>query len=261
MRAFNLTRTDHFYRHEMFSEGLRAAGYRVQSGRPQSFETGDVLLIWNRYGERLPIAAACEAAGGRVIVAENGYIGIGGQSPHSMEDRDPYALALGWHNDSSVIRPGGSSRWDALGIDVQPWQNNEDGHILICPNRPFGAPGRAMPFDWAEDAAKRFKQATGREIRIRNHPGNKRPEKSIADDLRGAYACVIWSSSIGVHALVAGIPVVCEAPYWICKEAAGIGTAGGRQVCDRMESFGKLAYGQWFQREIASGEAFRWLLQ
>lgn len=30
---------------------------------------------------------------------------------------------------------------------------------------------------------------------------------------------------------------------------------------NEMESFGKLAYGQLFQREIASGEAFRWILK
>lgn len=250
MRAWNLTRADHFYRHAIFSEGLQACGYTIQKTPPRNFQRGDVLLIWNRYSSNLATAAACEAAGGRVCVAENGYIGIGGQSPHHMENRDPYALALGWHNDSTVIRAGDASRWDALGITVQPWQNNENGHILICPNRPFGAPGRMMPPGWADDAARRFRAVTGHDVRIRAHPGNNKPSKPLADDLRGAYACVIWSSSAGVAALVAGIPVRCEAPNWICKETVG----------DRMQSLHKLAWGQWFQHEIKSGAAFDYLL-
>lgn len=261
-RAWNLTRKDHFYRHEMFSDGLRAVGYEIQNTQPRDFRPGDLVLSWNRYGENLKIATACELAGGRVIVAENGYVGIGGESPHHMENRDPYALSMSWHNDSRQIYSGDASRWDALKVTVQPWQQNENGHILICPNRPFGAPGRVMPFDWATEAAARYRKLTGREIRIRNHPGNKRPDKPIADDLRGAYACVIWSSSIGVHSMIAGVPVFCEAPYWIAKEGTvRVNEIGIALPGDRLPALQKLAWGQWFQKEISSGAAFDWILK
>jgi hypothetical protein len=265
VRAWNLTRADHFYRHEVFNEGLRAFGYEIQKTQPRDFRPGDLVLIWNRYSSNLAIAASCEAAGGRVVVAENGYLGIGGVSPHHMENRDPYAMSLGWHNDSTCIKSGDSSRWDALGIEVRPWQNNAGGHILIAPNRPFGAPGRAMPFDWATDAALRYRNLTGLPVRIRNHPGNHRPPKPLAEDLVGAYACVVWSSSAGVHSLVAGVPVFCEAPFWICKDAAHKNPYDKKPIVDlrsqRIAALYKLAHGQFFVDEIRSGEAFAWLLK
>jgi hypothetical protein len=252
-RAWNLTRKETFYRHEMFSNGLRALGYTIQTTPPQDFGPDDLLLIWNRYGASLKIADAIEAAGGRVIVAENGYIGMGGQSPHSMTERDPYALALGWHNDHSVIRVGNESRWEKLGIELQPLQDNHGGHVLICPNRPFGAPGRAMPMTWAADAAMQIRQHMSNPIRIRPHPGNNKPLKPLAEDLKGAARCVIWSSSAGVHALIAGLSVSSHAPFWICH-------GDENTVMSREKLLERMAYGQWFCREIESGKAFEWML-
>ena len=259
MKAWNLTRGDAHYRHDMFSAGLRAAGYDVQKGTPGSVGRGDALLIWNRYGDWHDRATRFEAAGGTVYVAENGYLGPGGISPHAMNPRQIYALAAGGHNGQGRIPEGGPERFAALGVDLAPWRA-DGGHVLVCPNRSFGIPGMMMPPGWPADVCKRLQRLTRREVRLRPHPGNEQPKKPLADDLAGAWAVVIWSSSAGVHALVAGIPVICEAPRWICREASWyIDEIDNPPQPDRLGALQRMAWAQWSIEEIASGEPFRLL--
>ena len=260
-RAWNLTRSAAVYRHASFSAGLKAAGYDVRSGNPEG-RPGDVLLIWNRYGGYDELATRFERAGGRVIVAENGYLNVGGGSPHGQKVRTVYALGLGAHNDERAVPEGGPERWNALGIDLKPWRVS-GSHVLVCPNRSFGTPGRIMPLTWGVDTVKRLQKLTKREIRLRAHPGNEPPKKPLADDLAGAWACVIWQSSAGVHSLVHGVPVICCSPAWICKSAAG---SDLREIENppmpwRRTAFERLACGQWHISEIEDGTAFDYLLR
>jgi hypothetical protein len=252
--AYNLTRREVHYRHEAFSAGLHAAGYEVHSAAPGTVKPGDVLLIWNRYDQMHDIATRFERAGGIVVVAENGYLG------KDANGQQRYALARHAHNGRGQWEAGGPERFAALGIELQPWRE-DGGHILVCPNRSFGMPGNIMPCDWSRDVRKRLGPLTRREIRVRPHPGNVPPTRPLADDLAGAWAVVIWGSSAGVQALVAGIPVICESPYWICKEAAStlerIEALGTEP--DRLSALQRLAWAQWTLAEIEDGTAFNHL--
>src|SRR5687767_11497644 len=100
--------------------GLAAAGYDVRAGGPQGIERGDVVVMWNRYAENHELANRVEREGGVVLVAENGYVGPGGVSPHAMEPRSVYALAIGGHNGSGSWTWGGPERWDVLGVALKP---------------------------------------------------------------------------------------------------------------------------------------------
>ncbi len=263
--AYNLVRDQPVYRRDAFDAGLNAAGFEVKHAVPQQQKPCDILVMWSRYFGNHDLATKFEAAGGTVLIAENGYLAPSGLSPHHMEHRSVYALARHAHNDSTVIPEGDDSRWRALGVELKAWRT--DGkHILVCPNRPFGMPGRIMPANWAEDVAGRLRKLTNREIRIRPHPGNEPPRKPLSEDLRDCWAVVIWSSSAGVHALVAGIPVVCEAPYWICNGAAetDINDTDALEFpwiwYQREPDLNRLAWAQWTLKEIQTGEAFTRLL-
>jgi hypothetical protein len=259
--AYNLTRKEIHYRHDAFSAGLEAAGFAVrdQVGRPQA---GDVLLIWNRYGAMHDIATQFELQGGIVLVAENGYVGPGGISPHSMNPRSIFALARGAHNGAGRWSVG-EARFHALGVTLKAWRKTGE-HVLVCPNRSFGKPGMIMPREWAHDVCKALAASTKREIRLRPHPGNSPPSIPLADDLRGAWAVVIWASSAGVHALLAGVPVFQFAPHWICEDAAAKpGTNLEDPQMDetaRLRAFERLAWAQWSIDEIQTGEPIRRLL-
>lgn len=264
LKAYCLIRAQPYYRRDAFIAGLAAAGYEVVTHQPERAKDGDVLCIWNRYSELELLADRFEAQGGTVIVSENGYLNKGGRTPkfdvHEKVQADHYyALALHQHNGGGTWPAGDASRWDALGIDVKPWRTGE-GHILICPNRQFGSRVMQPPANWVADVAQRLR---GRdifcdsEIRTRPHPGNTRPARSLAQDLEGCAWVVIWASSSGVHALVEGIPVYCDAPHWICKD-------GDNQLvpkAKRMALLARLAWAQWRVDEISTGEPFRRLLQ
>jgi hypothetical protein len=254
--AYNCTRREVHYRHEIFSAGLKAAGYQVRSCVPDNLvKPGDVLLIWNRYGQYHDIATRFERAGGTVIVAENGYL----RGP--KDGGDYYALARHGHNGSGTWPDAGEDRFAALGVELKDWRTDGE-HILVCPNRSFGMPGMIMPCDWPRYMRDRLAKFTRREIRIRTHPGNDAPKKPLADDLKDAWAVVIWASSAGVHALVAGIPVICESPYWICKSAAGtLNRIEDPTMFGRTAALEKLAWAQWSLAEIESGVAFDHLLR
>lgn len=269
MNAFCLIRKDPWYRHDAFIAGLKAAGHTVYKNRPNKFDKDSLLVIWNRYADNHNLATQVEEAGGRVLVAENGYIGKGGSSPKfdvhpkGGEQDHYYALTEGWHNGGAPWKAGDRSRWDELGITMKPWRESGD-YILVCPNRSFGVAGRSMPEQWAEKMAARIAKDVTLPVRIRAHPGNDKPKRGLIEDLAGAAAVVVWTSTCGVHALVEGIPTICEAPHWICKETspawaealAGADVAPGA----REDALARLAWAQWTIAEIASGYAFRHLL-
>lgn len=263
MKAYCLIRPLPHYRHEAFIAGLKTAGYTVIPHGAHSVnkaQPGDVLVIWNRYGSNEQLADRFEAEGGRVLVAENGYIG------RDPQGRQHYAIAEHGHNGSGRWPVGDGQRWAGLNLELKPWR--QDGsHVLLCPNRPFGMRGFEMPVHWVNDTLTALRQYTRRPIRVRPHPGNwqaQAPQTPLADDLANAWAVVIWASSAGVHALAAGIPVICTGPHWICKSAAATQLAAVERLPehdDRQAAFVRLAWSQWTVDEIAAGVPFVHLLQ
>lgn len=256
MKAFSLIRDNPVYRREAFERGLAAVGYSVQrGGGVVRANAGDVLLMWNRYAEYHAVATRFEDEGGRVLVAENAYVA------NDRANRTRYAIALGGHNGSGLWPTGGADRWAALGVPVQPWRTT-GGHVLVCPNRNFGSPQMLMPSTWMEQSIQTLRKYTKREIRVRPHPGNDIPKRPLSADLAGAWAVLIWTSSAGCEALLAGIPVYCGGRYWVAMMAAlhDLKTIENPPLLDRMPALHRVAAAQWHIEEIARGDPFQCLL-
>lgn len=259
-RAYCMIRSRPHYRCDAFMTGLKLSGFDVRTGPPQRVETGDIVVMWNRYAENHEIATRFERAGGTVIVAENGYV----KGPH--DGGGYYALALDAHNGRGRWPVGGPERWEALAIALKPWRTTGD-HILVAANRSFGQPGSAMPIEWPAQVKKRLQAVTQREVRVRMHPGNQPARVPLEDDLRGAHAVVIWSSSVGVRALIEGIPVICCAPWWVCKPAAEsdvtlIETPWRYVTAKTVRStLERMAHAQYHVDELATGEPFARLIE
>ncbi len=264
-KAYSLIREAPWYRRQAFEVGLQRAGYEVLSGSAARGKPGDVLLVWNRYGGHHEIALQFERAGGTVLVAENGYLGKGGSSPkfdvhpHGPKPEHYYALSIGWHNGRGRWPNGEEDRFAALGVELAPWRNDGE-HVLVCPNRSFGVGEQVMHPDWGARCMQRLRKQTKRPIRIRDHPGNDRPKRGVEVDLQGAWAVVVWSSTVGVHALAAGIPTFVEAPFWVMKGASASGTVDAPKTPDRLPHFRSMAWQQWKLAEIETGEPFSRLL-
>lgn len=265
MKAYCAIRDQPWYRRNAFVSGLQVAGHQVLSAPPSRWSPESLLLIWNRYGPMHAMAQQVEAAGGTVLVAENGYVGEGGGTPKFQvhpagpQPNHYYAIAKGYHNGGGSWPEPVSDRLSRLRLEIKPWRDGGD-YILICPNRSFGVPGRMMHPDWAERCEAKLRRVTSMPIRVRKHPGNDEPKIPLAKDLVGAHAVVIWSSSAGVHALIEGIPVVCESQFWICKSAASEDLNLKRDDDARLHALRNLAWAQWTCAEIERGEPFRHLL-
>lgn len=250
-RAWVTLRPLPHYRREAFAEGLKAEGYRIElSDPPGQVAREDVVVIWNRYGTGELTALAADRAGAAVLVAENAYLGEG------------YALALDQHNGAGRWFPGGPERWGALGLEPAPWRRDGD-HILLLPQRGIGPNGVAMPMGWTEETLAALRGRTRRPLRVREHPGRHAPERSLEDDLAGAWCAVTWGSGAGLRALLAGVPVFNQLPRWIGATAAtplsGADLERPRRG-DRLGMLQRLAWAQWSVEEIARGVPFRHLL-
>jgi len=236
-----------YYRAQVFGKGLAANGYRIISDRNYSPKAGDVLLIWNRNPPQEKTALIYEAAGGTVIVAENGYLG------------DTKALAKWHHSGAGEWYVGPDNRFTALGIDVKPWRTG-GGHILVLPQRSIGEKGVAMPRNWLNNILPRLSKLTDRPIIVRHHPG-KNPAKPLEVELEEAWAAVTWASGAGLKAICAGIPVFHDYADWVGGPAATCTfDLENPYLGDRTEMLHRLAWAQWSWEEIESGEAFKCLL-
>jgi hypothetical protein len=245
------------------------AGLDVKNGPPRQIDRNTLVVMWNRYNDNHALACQVEAAGGIVLVAENGYLGQGGSTPKfdvvgGVEDGHYYALAIGGHNGSGRWHWGGPERFDALNIDLKPLRT-EGSHILVCPSRNFGRPDLIMPSSWLKRTREELDKYSALPVVVREHPGNDRPKRTLAQDMEGAAAVVVWGSSAGVHALVQGIPVHAGAPHWICDSASLrldelLKPAHVTQEALRLWALQRMAWAQWTVDEIASGTPFRILM-
>lgn len=262
MKAFIMIRDQPHYRRDAFTSGLKRAGFQVIGGQPDRTKAGDVLTIWNRYGEYNQIASRFERAGGTVFVAENGYLGV------DASGIQHYALAVHGHNGSGWWPTGEEKRFERLGIEPKPWRQGGD-HIYVRGQRGIGAPNMANPPNWHRSIADLLRRRTSRPVRVMEHPGKPACDPAqaahLSAALAGAYACVVWSSASGVRALVEGIPVFYDAPHWVCAGAARRGIAMLEQPlmdgAARGAALERMAWAQWSVAEIATGEPFVRLLE
>lgn len=254
-RALCLIRPFPHYRRWAFCKGLERVGYRVTDQQLDA-RPDDVLLIWNRYGSGEDHARRFEKAGARVLVCENGYIG------KDTQGRQHYSIALCQHNGAGRWHQGGPERWLALNIDLAPWRDRGE-HVLVCPSRGIGPNGVAMPLGWPKDVMAQLRRRTRRELRLRPHPCDKPPLTPLSRDLENCHAVVVWNSAAGVHALVAGVPVIYQAPHWIAAGAASreLAAIDAPPMPAREPAFERLAWAQWSVDEIERGEPFHYLLR
>lgn len=249
-------KTEPSYRRTAFEAGLRRLGYQlVFSAAPR--DKRDLLVIWNRQLGEEVMADTWERHGGTVLVAENGYIGQDG------DGRQLYAIAVHGHNGSGWFPVGTEDRLSALHLDIRPWVA-ETGHVLVCGQRGIGSKTMASPPAWDERTAQRLRAMGEKLVKVRKHPGRYQPTTSLEEDLAGASRCVIWSSSSGVKALVAGVPVVYCAPSWICADGAGAGLKHlahpPRDDAKRITALHRMSHAQWRVDEIERGEPFARIL-
>lgn len=249
-------RANPHYRREAFEAGARAAGYVPKFEIPRTPHSDDVFVTWNRHGANDAIAKRFRC----VVVVENGYLPMHGTTK-------TFAMALDQHNGPGMYPHDGPDRSGLLDAHVAPAWRNREGYILVLPQRGIGSREVAMPRGWTEDVTRRLRALTRREVRVRIPPSTGIRCRSLDEDLEHARAAVVWASSAGIKAMLAGVPTFHELPGWIGAAASpyGINGAIGAAPSELMGSIQamlrQVAAAQWSVEEVASGEAFKAVLK
>jgi len=139
-------------------------------------------------------------------------------------------------------------------IEVAPWRKDGD-HIVICPQSDEYMRVVAGSFgDWAWDVSVQLRKYTTRELRVRR----KGTPRKLADDLRGAWACVVYTSCAAIEALAVGIPIIC-AEACVAAPFSGTFDAIERPAMPpgRERFMGRVEASQWTLDEMRSGDAWR----
>lgn len=247
-RALNALRRSPACRRDVFDAGLKANGFELVEALEKP-GPGDVYLIWNRYTGTHEKAQQVEAAGGTVLIAENGHLG------KDWRGGEWFSLAQSHHAGAGRWHEGGPERWDGWSVELAPWRKGYE--TIIFGQRGFGEPDIRAPDMWAESARRRFGG------RIRKHPGTEKA-LPLHNDLAQASRAVTWNSGAALKALLFGVPVFYEFDQWIGAGASlpvsVWGSEPKRDDADRLAMFRRLAWAMWTADEISDGSAIRSVL-
>lgn len=153
----------------------------------------------------------------------------------------------------------GKPRWDALGIELEPWHLDRKGKpILVALQSPVWLEMMGEHSTWLDSVTKEIRAHCSNEVIVRHKPLKGAPQPPLVEQLREVAGVVAYSSNVLLKAAIAGVPVF---PTATCA-ASPLGKSTPWQVIDpkgpdREPIFHDLAANQWTLDEIASGTMWR----
>lgn len=248
------------------SDRLRRAIYRAHKGPVVVMETGFTGREVRARDFRTRMKALLRARGKAFSSVHAFYrVGIGGAFGDDADFCNENSPADRWVEQAS-----------ATGTTLEPYRKTGKHVLLVCQVPLDDSLRRASMTEWIGDSARKIRSLTDRPIHVRLHPGTdfsfvSETEsvlmgirkarllpirgKPIAEDLRNCWACVTYSSSSAIDALIAGVPPICMSPASI---AFGLCSNSLQDVNAPLEPkreawFRDLAYAQWSIEEIEQG--------
>jgi hypothetical protein len=267
-----------------FEESLRKDGHMIfEVKHPTNFPECPWILDWaipsksNAYywDFRSQMWSTQEQRGGSVLVFERGYVNA---EEHRRErpTNPHYSLGFnGLHGRAKFVREDmPPDRWDKLGVELKPWKN--DGkYILCCGQNPAGA--NAQHFanggnDMLLSIGVAAQQFLSKLAVYRPHPSSKKHvenfplsphyEGNLRSDLEDCALLISVNSIALVDATVAGVPTLnldAGSMVW------GLTNYEPEDIKNEVGKFSReawknnLAYSQWTEKELLSGEALEHL--
>jgi hypothetical protein len=156
-----------------------------------------------------------------------------------------------WHRGAfqlRKIRPFPSDRWDALRVDVRPWQRAGRHIVIAAPTATYARFHRLE--GWTDGVIDALSRLTDRQLVVRG----KETKRPLQADLEGAHALVAHGSIAAVEAVICGCPVFVHPD----SAAALVGQTDLQQIerpayPDRTAWLHALAYSQFNERELVDG--------
>jgi len=236
-----------------FVQGLKKHGIQPEHRAVGEWVKSDIAVVW---GERNRKHA--ESIARKVLVLERGYF------------QDRFTLtSIGWDglNGRADFCNADSppDRWLKHGVPVSDWK--EGGrYVLILGQVPGDMSHRHADINqFYADSISRLSDS-GLSVVFRPHPlGSVKPQGCLVDadstleqSLSGAAYCVTFNSNSGVDAVLAGVPTITMDKGAMAWDVTGHNYAEPPRP-DREQWLNNLAYCQWDEAEIESGEAWQHL--
>ena len=178
------------------------------------------------------------------------------------------------------------ARWQKisndLGIWLKPWRTQGE-HILICLQRHGGwSMGGLDVQTWLDQTIAQIRQhSRKRQIVVRTHPGDKKIKsilkiygkgvrlsvnERLVDDLKGAWATVVYNSSPSVASAIEGVPVFITDPISQHSQAyeianTDLGKLENPDMPERKTWIERVSMCHWNFNELRSGEAWKFFKQ
>lgn len=139
-------------------------------------------------------------------------------------------------------------RWEALGLEIQPWEDRTRGYWLAIEQSDVFMKHSVREPRWYFNTVRNLR-ATGEPVKVRPwNPDKTKVQKTLRADLEGARALVTHSSAAAITAALAGIPFV------VSPESA----IYGMEPIERFQFMRVLADAQYTLDEMKSG--FAWAM-
>jgi hypothetical protein len=286
---------------QRFAQGATAAGDQGQLHVPQVYEPCDVAVIlgWvHEHGKdaahlrfRRHILEQQQSRGGHTVIADsNLFLYQDQNNPHYYlrYSFDGVFPNTGKYCDDRVD----AARWiqvqQDMGVAIKPWRT-QGSHILLCLQREGGwSMGGQGVVDWAIGTICQIRAVTGRPIRVRVHPGDKKSGRYVGEimrrceknrmggvsvsesgtgfltDLAGAWAVVNHNSSPAVGAAIEGVPVFVTDPVRSqARDIANTDLANIEKPAmpDRDHWINRISQFHWSHAELTNGACWRHMRQ
>jgi hypothetical protein len=173
-----------------------------------------------------------------------------------------------------------SSRWlqisRDLGISLQPWRT-QGNHILICLQRNGGWSMRGLDvIQWMNATILEIRKYSKRPIVVRAHPGDKKisgylklnhklvslsTNADLREDLKNAWATVVYNSSPSVASIIEGVPAFLTDPQPYHSQSLEVANTDISRIedpimIDRQQWIERLSMCHWKFDELKSGSAW-----
>ncbi len=275
---------------DYFCQGVTASGDTAIPHREMSVLDCDVALIQGFVhddGKQLPHLKLRKSAIDRqkingkrsLVVDSNLFLYVNKQNPlHYLRySFDGVFPTTGFYFDRDVD----PNRWNKiskdLNLNLKPWRANGN-HILLCLQRNGGwSMGGVSSIDWMNKTINDIRKYSSRPIVVRAHPGDKKiksilrinhknvflsTKESLTDDLKGAWATVVYNSSPSVASTIEGIPAFLTdriPQHSQSFEVANtdISNIENPVMVERQSWVEKLSMCHWKFDELRSGEAWQ----
>ena len=164
-----------------------------------------------------------------------------------------------------------------LNISLKPWRTQGD-HILICLQRHGGWSMSGLGVQqWLDQTITKIRQhSRKRQLVVRTHPGDKKiksilkiygkgihlsTNERLSDDLKNAWATVVYNSSPSVASLIEGVPAFVTDPIPQHSQTHGVANTDlsrleNPEMTDRQAWVEKISMCHWNFNELKSGEAW-----